>query len=50
MIRKRPAPHLDSGVDTGFPRDNAERVCAEIMLKHKRERDDEVIALSGDAP
>jgi len=20
MIRKKPAPHLDSGVDTGFPK------------------------------
>jgi len=35
MIRKNPAPHLDSGVGTGFPLSitNAERVCAEIMLK-----------------
>jgi hypothetical protein len=34
MIRKKPAPHLDSGVATGFPRDKRENAFArEIMLE-----------------
>jgi hypothetical protein len=41
MIRKKAAPHLDSGVVAGFSlATNAERVCAGIMLKQKIERDD----------
>jgi len=37
MIRKKPVPHSDSGVDAGFPLSmtNAERGCAEIVLKQK---------------
>jgi hypothetical protein len=35
MIRKKPAPHLDSGVGTGFPSRQTRSVCTEIMLKRK---------------
>jgi hypothetical protein len=35
MIRKKPAPHSDCGVGTGFPRDKRECVGAQIMLKQK---------------
>jgi hypothetical protein len=31
-IRKKPAPHLDSGVETDFLATKAERVCTKIML------------------
>jgi hypothetical protein len=33
MIRKKPAPHLDSRVGTGFPSEQTRSVCPEIMLQ-----------------
>src|SRR5437899_6356379 len=41
MIRKKPAPHLMRGGYRFSLATNAERVCAEIMLKQKVERDDD---------
>ena len=34
MIRKKPAPHLDGGVGTGFRSGQTRSVCPEIMLRH----------------
>src|SRR5438552_11722699 len=41
MIRKKPAPHLMRGGYRFSLATNAERICAEIMLKQKIERDDD---------
>src|SRR6266700_7196941 len=35
MIRKKPAPHLDSGVGAGFPSGQTRSACPEIMLNQK---------------
>jgi hypothetical protein len=42
MIRKKPGPHVNRGVDTGFPwATDAKGVCAEIMLKQKLKPDND---------
>jgi hypothetical protein len=41
MIRKKPAAHLMWGAHRFSLTTNAERVCAEIVLKQKLERDDD---------
>jgi hypothetical protein len=42
MIRRKPAPHLDSGVGTGFPRDKRENAFARRSCSNKEiERDDD---------
>jgi hypothetical protein len=39
MIRKKPALHFDSGVDSGVPSTtNVERICSEITLKQKAKK------------
>src|SRR5438552_7322415 len=55
MIRKKPAPHLMRGGYRFSLATNAERVCAEIMLKQKIERNDDSkkshhVLGRGDAP